>query len=294
MGFRQPSAVKPAGHFPSQFLELVIFLGQGYVSAVPMNEARTIDFVLRGRVDGVEITPATIGLSRFNEFNRQVEEFVGGTERLSPDGVRVRVEPGSYKLKVLLPALAAVALEPDLRLLRRQDSLGEIDPKRAEVIVRWQAKARMNRDLAYEIAPEGDPLTAISLDATTDYRIGEIVPWVRVEKYLFGEVMDMGGAQRANVHIRLRDSGKLVRVGTDQDYLRDQEENRLYRKVLVRVEGEQHHRTGELRNLRLLSFEDYAPRYDEGALDRFAAAGSLAWADVSNPSRWVEELRGAS
>lgn len=259
-----------------------------------MESARNIDFVLRGRVDGVEITPATIGLSRFNEFNRQVEEFVGGSERLPLDEVHVRVEPGSYKLKVLLPFAVASALESDLRLLARQDSLGEIDPKRAEVVARWQSKARTSQQLAYVIRSEDESLPPISLDSTTDFRVGEIVPWVKVEKYLFGEVMDMGGAQRANVHIRLSDSGKLVRVGTDQTYLRDQEENRLYRKVLVRVEAEQHHRTGELRHLRLLSFEDYAPRYDEDALDRFAVAGREAWADVSDPSRWVEELRGAS
>ncbi|MEI6654875.1 MAG: hypothetical protein WCP45_08915 [Verrucomicrobiota bacterium] len=43
-----------------------------------------------------------------------------------------------------------------------------------------------------------------------------------------------------------------------------------------------------------LSFEDYAPHYDEDALDRFASAGRYAWVDVSDPSRWVEELRGAS
>ena len=45
-----------------------------------MKGPQSIDFVLRGRVDGVEITPATIGLSRFNEFNGQVEEFVGVTK----------------------------------------------------------------------------------------------------------------------------------------------------------------------------------------------------------------------
>ena len=56
---------------------------------------QTIDSVLRGRVDGVEITPATIGLSRFNEFNRQVEDFVGGSEKLPLDEVRVQIEPGS-------------------------------------------------------------------------------------------------------------------------------------------------------------------------------------------------------
>ncbi|MEI7908188.1 MAG: hypothetical protein WCK77_01000 [Verrucomicrobiota bacterium] len=140
-----------------------------------MKGPQSIDFVLRGRVDGVEITPATIGLSHFNEFNRQVEEFVGGSGKLPLDEVRV--------------------------------------------------------------------------------------------------------------HIRLSDSGKLVHVRTDQNYLRDQEENRLYRKVLVRVEAEQHHSGGDLRNLRLLSFEDYAPHYDEDALDRFASAGRDAWVDVSEPRR---------
>ena len=259
-----------------------------------MKGPQTIDFVLRGRVDGVEITPATIGLSRFNEFNGQVEEFVRGSGKLPLDEVRVHIEPGSYMLKVFLPVVVASALEADLRLLGRQDSLGEIDPKRAEVITRWQTKARTSGQLGYTIRPEGAVLPVVSLDSTTDYRIGQIVPWVKVEKYLFGEIVDMGGAQKANVHIRLSDSGKLVHVRTDQNYLRDQEENRLYRKVLVRVEAEQHHRGGDLRNLRLLSFEDYAPHYDEDALDRFASAGRDAWVDVSDPSRWVEELRGAS
>jgi hypothetical protein len=134
----------------------------------------------------------------------------------------------------------------------------------------------------------------VEFTVQTDYRVGKIVPWVRVEKYLFGTVTDMGGAQKANVHIRLDDSGELVRIGTNQDYLHDQEENRLYRKVLVRVAAEQQYRTGKLRNLRLLSFEDYQPRYDEEALDRFAAAGREAWQDVTNASLWVAELRGGS
>jgi len=259
-----------------------------------MDGDRTIDFVLRDRVDGVEVTPSTIGLSRFNEFNKQVEEFVGGSERLPLGDVHVRVEPGSYKLVIILPALVAGALELDLQALQRQDSLGEIDPKRAEIVERWQAKARTRPDLQYLVRPGDDTLPTIEFTVQTDYRVGEIVPWVRVEKYLFGTVTDMGGAQKANVHIRLDDSGELVRIGTNQEYLHDQEENRLYRKVLVRVAAEQHYRTGKFRNFRLLSFEDYQPRYDEEALDRFAAAGREAWQDVTDASLWVAELRGGS
>ena len=32
--------------------------------------------------------------------------------------------------------------------------------------------------------------------------------------------------------------------------------------------------------------------YDEAALDAFAEEGRIAWADVENPSAWVDELRG--
>ena len=121
---------------------------------------------------------------------------------------------------------------------------------------------------------------------------GKCRPWVKVEKYLFGTVVDMGGAQKANVHVRLDDSGELVCIGSNQGYLKEQEENRLYHKVLVRVEAEQHYRTGQLRNLRLLSFEDYSPQYDEDALESFAEASRRAWADVPDAAEWLRRLRG--
>jgi hypothetical protein len=257
-----------------------------------MSDEPRITFVLREMVEGAELTPTNIGLSRFNEFNQQVADFIAGVERLKLDNVRVRVGDGSYALTVLLPETIRPAIEPDLLSLRRQDTLGEIDPKRAEVVAKWQARAKAVPGASYAIQPEGMHADPIKLSAATDYRIGAIVPWVKVEKYLFGVVVDMGGAQKPNVHIRLDGSGELVRIGTNQDYLKDQEKNRLYHKVLVRVEADQHYRTGQMRNLRLLSFEDYEPQYDEAALNRFAEAGRRAWADVGDAGRWLRQLRG--
>jgi hypothetical protein len=251
-----------------------------------------IEFVLRGKLEGVAITPATINLRHFNEFNQQVADFIGGSQRLKLDDVRVSVGQGSYKLTAVLTVVLAAALEADLQAMQRQDSLAEIDPKRAEVIAKWQARSKASPELEYAIRPRGFAGHDIEFSASTDYRAGDIVPWVRVEKYLFGTVMDMGGAGKANVHIRLNDSGDIVKIGTNQGYLKDQEENRLYHKVLVRVEAEQHFRTGRLRNLRLLSFEDYRPGFDEAALDRFAEAGRAAWADVPDAAEWVRKLRG--
>ena len=44
-----------------------------------MKHEPQIEFVLQDKVDGVDITPRTIGFSQFNEFNRQVEAFLAGS-----------------------------------------------------------------------------------------------------------------------------------------------------------------------------------------------------------------------
>ena len=255
-----------------------------------MSNEHQIEFVLRDKVEGVEITPSTIGLSRFNEFNQQVEAFIAGSERLKPEEVQVVIAEGSYKLTALLSAGLLAGLEPDLRALQRQDSLGEIDEKRAEVVAKWQARSKSRQELSFAIRPLGGPLRPVELSMATDYRVGEIVPWVKVEKYLFGTVMDMGGAKTANVHLRLEDTGQIVRVGSNQGTLKGND--RLYHKALLRVEAEQHFRSGQLRNVRLIAFEDYEPAYDEAALDRFAEVGGVAWADVPDAAEWVRQLRG--
>ncbi|MEI6168696.1 MAG: hypothetical protein WCS52_16055 [bacterium] len=257
-----------------------------------MSIETTIEFVIHGKTEGREITPVSIGLSQFNEFNRQVESFIGGGQRLKLDEVHVQIDTGSYILRTLVPVLILSSLEPDLKLMARQDVLGEIDPKRAEVIQKWQARAKNNPDLSFEVRPEGGSIPAIRVSWETDYRVGEIVPWVAVEKYLFGEVVDMGGMQKANIHLRLVHGGKPILVGTSQGYLREQLENRLYHKALLHVSAEQHFQTGEMRNIRLISFMDYQPTYNEEALNRFAAEGTKVWADVPDAAKWVREVRG--
>jgi hypothetical protein len=257
-----------------------------------MSETTSIEFVLHGKVEGLEITPRTIGLSQFNEFNQQVETFIGGSQKLKLDQVHVEIAESSYLLRAILPAVVLSSLEPDLKLMARQDVLGELDYKRAEIVQKWQARTKTNPDLDYIVRPRGDALPEVRISRETDYRVGAVIPWVAVEKYLFGEVMDMGGTQRANIHLKLDRGGKTVLVGASQGYLREQVENRLYHKALLHVRAEQHFRTGDLRNILMISFVDYQPTYNEAALDQFAAKGANAWADVPDAAMWVREVRG--
>jgi len=261
--------------------------------------SETIDFELHDKVDGVEITPTTINFTRFNEFNQQVEDFVAGSDgdsgrKLLLDTVYVEVHPGSYCLRVVLTLAMLAAVEPEVRLLTRQDALSNLDKKRAKIVERWQSRAKTNDDLYYEVRisrSDGRDAPSIRIGPETNFRYGAADPWVSVETYLLGEVFDMGG-EKPNVHIRLSESGEIHIVQTDKNTLRGLEKNPLYERALLHVTGEQNTETRQLRKLRLLEFVNYNPNYDEAALQRFIAAGREAWADVPNAAAWVRELRG--
>ena len=257
-----------------------------------MSRSQSIAFVLRGKTDGVEITPQSIGISLFNQFNTEVENLVAGTDKLGLDECHVQVKEGSYALVVGLSPISFASLSHDLELLKRQDTLGEIDPRRAEVIARWQSRVKSSSSFIYEIRPQAKDIPRVRISSESDFHVGNVAPWITIEKYLYGQIVDMGGANKANVHLRLMDSNKIIKVDTTQYYLQKQSANRLYHKALLQVRAEQHHKTGAVRKYELIGFADYEPKYDEDALDRFAKEGKKAWQDVPDGPHWLRELRG--
>jgi hypothetical protein len=258
-----------------------------------MGTPNQIVFRLRAKVKQDEITPATIGLSLFNQFNSEVEEFLVGSQRRMPlDEVRLEIQDGSYKLLVTLPVILAAALAPDLHKLQREGSLGEVDPKRASVVERWQKRARDNPDYVVSIESQEPGISPIQISKDTDYHRPDEDDWVGVEKYVVGTVEDMGGITAANVHLRQEDTGKRLVAESSENFLREQKENYLYRKVQIHVSAQENMKTGELRDVHLISFIGKGPSYDDAELEAAIVKGTVAWADVPNTVAWLENIRG--
>ncbi|MGB8369731.1 MAG: hypothetical protein ACLPYZ_07530 [Limisphaerales bacterium] len=259
-----------------------------------MGTANQISFTLRAKVNQREVTPATIGLSLFNQFNSEVEAFLAGGQRRVPlDEVRLEIHDGSYKLLLILPALLAATLEPDLRKLHHEDALGDIDPKRAEVVKQWQKRARTSSDYYVAIDSSEKTFKPIKISRETDYRTPDEDDWVAVEKYAVGTVVDMGGTTAANVHLVNDDTGKRLVALSSEDFLREQKENYLYRKVQVHVSAQENVKTGELRDIRLIAFVGKGPSYDEAELEAAIAKGTKAWAKVPDSVAWLNDMRGS-
>lgn len=252
----------------------------------PINELR---FALNDQIDGVAVGPKHVPLSLLGEFQKDVSEFLKGSDRdVDPAQVLVAVEDGSLAL-VATGLLAAGSLWADLAHLKSPDSLNLIDAKRAGVIERWQAAARQNPHRSYRVA-DATAQVGFSVNAASDYsRVEEV--WVQVEKYLHGTVVDWGGKTNPNVHLEV-EGGGVLKVASSQAMLAKEEQNRLYRLALLHVVAEENLMTGALRNLRLLAFEAHQPAYDESEFQRMVERGTQAWAGVPNSAEWLESLRG--
>jgi hypothetical protein len=253
-------------------------------------EAEAITFALDDRSGGYAASPQRVRLETLTRFTADVERLLKGSGReLDGSALEVSVETGSLVLRTAAFA-APPGLLHDLRLLAQGELLDALDVRRREVIERWQKLARQTPDLAYRISAPFLPRPVV-VDAGTDYRADDADQWVQVERYLTGEIQEIGGAARANAHLRLANGSTLI-VSADRDVLRDDQTNRLYKPATLRIRAQYNVVTQELRDARLVEFVPYAPRFDAAEIERLTRRGAQAWKDVPHATAWVQALRG--
>lgn len=253
-------------------------------------EAQRITITLIDHTAGFEATPDRVRLGDLAGFSSDVATFLRGEDKdVDTSTLEVAVRKGSLAIETV-PLLSAPNLFRDLRTLLGGELLDNLDAKRREVMERWQKAARQTKQVAYRIsAPFLD--RSIEINAESDYHADDADQWVQVERYIRGEIQDLGGVTKANAHINLPD-GRTLKVTTERDVLRNDTVNRLYKLAMLRIKAEYNVLTRELRNARLVEFVEHASTVDEEALARLTRRGAVAWKDVPNATTWVDELRG--
>jgi hypothetical protein len=251
---------------------------------------QVLSFSLSSKVDQKEVSPAHVTLDLLRSFSDEVAAFIVGSDKNTHiKDLPIAIEHGS--LKLVLPAVViSASLLHDWNILSTTQALTNLDPKRLEIALKWQNKARKNANYAVQL--QASQMPTIQIDGGTHFYNDEASQWVAVERYIQGEVMTLGGITKPNLNVKLS-NGKTLTVAASQAVLKADTENRIYRNLLLRVRGQQHLQTNEYKNLSLINYVDYAPKFDEAAFERFTQQGKKAWSDIGSASAWVEELRGA-
>lgn len=255
-------------------------------------DAQSLTFSLIDETSGYEASPERVHLAALAEFTADVSTLLRGSNREVDTGtLDVAVRSGSLAIQTAHIA-AAPTLFRDLRALLLSELLDALDARRREIVERWQKAARQTRGIAYRIsAPFLErPLV---IDASTDFRADDADQWVMVERYVRGEIEDLGGSTRANAHVRLPNK-TLLKVSTERRVLHDDTQNRLYKQAMLRIRAKYNVLTRELKDAELIEFVEYAPQFDEADMARLTRRGAQAWKDVADATAWVDDLRGGS
>lgn len=241
---------------------------------------------------GFEASPERVRLANLADFSADVAAFLRGDgKEVDAKTLEVAIRNGSLAIETM-PLSAAPRLFSDLRALLASELLDGVDTKRREVMERWQRAARQTHQLAYRItAPFLE--RPILINSESDYHADDADQWVQVERYIRGEIQDLGGISKATARVRLP-NGHTLTVVAERDALKNDTLNRLYKVAMLRIKADYNVVTRELRNARLIEFVEYAPRVDEDELARLMRRGAVAWKDVPNATAWVDELRGGT
>lgn len=252
-------------------------------------ELTELDFSIEDELDGKPLTPENVNLPILRAFLEEVESFAkGDVPGITLNESRVKIEEGSLKIKALVGLALAVSVQNDLEQLKRTGDLDLIQPKRAAVIEKWQARAEKFPKRNYLIGGQG---LTVKITNRSHFEHGNEKAWVNVEKYFTGKIYNAGGKQEPNIHVDLGE-GRAICVDATERQLAAFKENLLFKAMTLRVRAEEHLHTKALRNLQLIEFVPLSLEVDDDALASMWQKGAEAWKDVGSPTEWVEKIRG--
>ncbi|CAM3794790.1 hypothetical protein EV679_0325 [Kerstersia gyiorum] len=249
-----------------------------------------ITIALRDGSRGYEISPERVPLSVLADFSKDVRDFIRGAgDDIDIANVDVGIIKGSLAISAV--GINSPSLVSDLRMLASSEDISKItSKKRREVIRKWQSHAYKFDNVFVRIASPWSK-NVILISKTTAFREIDQSRLVTVERYIRGEIQDLGGARESNAHVRLPD-GKTLTVRTDRELIKRESENLVYKEVHLRIRAKMNLDTGKLSDPELIEFVDYKPKFDEEKFQEAVRKGREAWRDIGDPAAWVRLSRG--
>lgn len=241
-----------------------------------------------GKINGRELHPDTIEMSDLIAKLQEVEQFLSGSLTKKERGELVaKIKDGSIVIDADTEGLNDdKGFIGDLVTLSEDFDINNIDPKRAEILEKWQNES-YNFGIKTSLFSDNWNLDLQVTEETEYKRTPPVI--LKNRLHIFGVIHDMGGKNNVNIHIDTKKYGNIT-VSCTKKQIKGNEQ-KLYSRVGVLIEAHQNMKTGELTNARLLEFLPEKSTDFENALEEFEAKSKKFWEDVEDPGTWVRNLR---
>lgn len=254
-----------------------------------MEEKGYIEIKFEGKVGGGALTPMEVDIAEIKEIMNDIENFLYPTrsEKSERPHISYLLEEGSAKHKFFLTITGVILFNGLIGEIGNRQSIGFLEYKRAEIIDKFQWKAR-ERGLEITFSNSLPYKNELKITKSTNYYKPQ-TDWIETEFYLYGEIYQEGGIT-PNLHIITKEHGKLTVFATKEKLLEG--ENKLYRLYGLRAIGKQNLTDGKLGDLKLIDFLEYNPIFDKEELDILIARATPNLSSITNVDTWLAEIRG--
>lgn len=257
-----------------------------------MERTGHIEIRVKGKKGNLELTPENYDIRDVRAVLEQAENLLFPNNKKERPTISYRIEEGS--VKHILSTALQVIIGFNAVLAQIQQTNYSIDFLESPTAKAFESlrEAAKKHDVTFEISTSLENSTKLTVDKTTEFVRTEET-WVEAEFYFYGLIIDLGGKQRANVHLDTKDYG-LLKIDADKQLLTDYQSNPLYKRYGVRAQGKQSLATGEIdkSTLRLLEIIDYSPSYKEDYIMGLINKARESWTGITDTDEWLSDLRG--
>jgi hypothetical protein len=256
-----------------------------------VEEKGYIAVTISGKIGNEPITPQNVDIAEIKELINDVETFLYPTRAAKAERplIAYGIEEGSARHLFYVPISAVLFFNALTAEIAERGTTEFLDYKRAEIIAKFQQKAReKNLNISFSSSKSVD--NTLTINTQTNY-FNSTANYINTEMVLYGKINNEGG-NNPNFHILTKEYGRLTVSATEQQLLEG--EKRLFKVYGVKVSGKQNLTDGKLYDLKLIDYIEYNPVFNRSELDMLITRAAGNWEDVTDVDAWLAEIRSGT
>lgn len=255
-----------------------------------MEKIGDIEIRVLGKSGNDNLSPENYDIKHIASVLQNVEDLLYPNNKKDRPIITYDIQEGSVRHLFKTTIQAVIGFSAVLSQIQANNSIDFLELKTARAIENIQNLSRQ-KNYEFHIKTSLTDHYELTIKPSTRFFRTENI-WADAEFYFYGILKDAGGKSKANIHLDTQDYGYLS-IETGEAFLKEREENLLYKQYGVRASGKQNIETGEIdtKTLRLVELIDYNPKFDKIYLDSLIKNAKKTWKDI-DPDEWLLNSRG--
>ncbi|EMY80543.1 hypothetical protein pgond44_11201 [Psychroflexus gondwanensis ACAM 44] len=255
-----------------------------------MEKIGGIEIRVVGKSGNLNLSPDNYDIKQIAYLLQNVEDLLYPTHKKDRPIITYDIQEGSVRHIFKTSIQAVIGFSALLSQIQSQNNIDFLELRTARAIEEIQKISRQ-KNYEFQIKTSLEKDAELKINPSTKFFRTENT-WVDAEFYFYGILKDAGGKSKANIHIDTSDYGYLS-IETGEEFLKEREDNLLYKNYGVRATGKQNMDTGEVdtKSLKLVELIDYNPKFDNDYLKTLINKAKNNWKGI-DADEWLLNMRG--